>query len=143
MRSLLDINLLIALLDGGHTLHERAHAWWRNEQPPWASCPLTENGVVRILSSAAYSKTRRFSIPEIVAAWRTFTSKTDHEFWPDVVSVCDSTRFHHDRILTPKHLTDLYLLALAAERGDRLVTFDQGIQPAAVAKAKAKHLVVL
>ena len=143
MRSLLDINLLLALLDGGHTLHERAHAWWRKEKPPWASCPLTENGVLRILSGATYSKTRRFSIPEVVASWSTFTSGTDHEFWPDAISVCDPTRFHHGRILTPRHLTDLYLLALAVERGERLVTFDQGIQLAVVAKARAKHLVVL
>ena len=95
------------------------------------------------MSGTTYSKTRRFSIADVVASWNTFTAATDHEFWPDAVSVCDTAHFHHDRILTPKHLTDLYLLALAVERRGRLATFDQGIPLAAVAGAKAKHLVVL
>jgi hypothetical protein len=40
---------LVALLDQAHTFHERAHACWSgNHQSGWASCPIVENGVVRI-----------------------------------------------------------------------------------------------
>ena len=50
MRALLDVNLLIALLDPDQVFHERAHDWWEaNRSAGWASCPLTENGVVRIM----------------------------------------------------------------------------------------------
>jgi toxin-antitoxin system PIN domain toxin len=140
---LLDINVLIALLDAGHAMHERAHAWWGEKNPPWASCPLTENGVVRIMSSPAYGQTRRFGISQIVTSWNTFIGETDHEFWPDAISVCDATRVRHDRILTPRHLTDVYLLALAVERDGQLVTFDQGIPVTAVLGAGTGHLVAL
>jgi Predicted nucleic acid-binding protein, contains PIN domain len=57
MRSLLDVNLLIALLDPDHVFHERAHAWLSSHAAPGvATCPLTENGLVRILSHPSYSK---------------------------------------------------------------------------------------
>ena len=39
--------------------------------------------------------------------------------------------------------TDVYLLALAVAQGGRLVTFDRGISPDAVAGAQPKHLVTL
>ena len=46
-------------------------------------------------------------------------SAPDHAFWPDSISICDSARFDHDRMLSPRHLTDLYLLALAVEHEGR------------------------
>ena len=46
-----------ALLDPDRTFHDRAHEWWAsNMKRGWASCPLTENGVVRIMANAGYSK---------------------------------------------------------------------------------------
>jgi predicted nucleic acid-binding protein len=47
------------------------------------------------------------------------------------------------RILGPKQLTDIYLLALAVKHGGRLVTFDRAIPITAVRGAKADHVVVL
>ena len=141
MRSLLDINVLIALLDQDHAFHARAHAWWRKDQPQWASCPLTENGVVRIMASPGYSRVRQFTVSELLL--QTFTAGTKHAFWPDSVSILDATRFDHGRILLSKTLTDIYLLSLAVEKSGRLVTFDQGIEASAVARATPKNLLVV
>lgn len=50
-RALLDINVLIALVDPDHADHLRVHAWAADGlRDGWASCALTENGFVRVLS---------------------------------------------------------------------------------------------
>ena len=55
MRALLDINVLIALLDAQHVHHQQATRWMtENIDGGWASCPLTQNGVIRIMSQPAY-----------------------------------------------------------------------------------------
>jgi predicted nucleic acid-binding protein len=52
---LLDVNVLIALFDPSHVHHDAAHGWFSNSRSKgWATCPLTENAVVRILSSPSY-----------------------------------------------------------------------------------------
>ena len=67
----------------------------------------------------------------------------DHAFWPDDISIADPAVFDHARILGPRQLTDVYLLALAVKNGGRLVTFDRGIPLAAVRGATPEHLVAL
>jgi toxin-antitoxin system PIN domain toxin len=143
MRCLLDINVLIALLDPDHAFHRRAHAWWGGRGHSWASCPLTENGLVRIMASAAYSKATRFSVAAIAARLTVFMEHSNHAFWSDLLSIRDTQRFHHVAILSSKHLTDLYLLALAVENDGCLVTFDQHIPLNAVPKATPEHLIVI
>jgi len=143
MRHLLDINVLIALMDPDHAFHQRAHAWWCIQKRAWASCPLTENGLLRIMASAAYSKSTHFTVTNIAALLSSFASNSDHHFWPDSLSIRDQQYFHHGSILSSKHLTDLYLLALAVEHQGSLVTFDQHIPLNAVPTASATHLVVI
>ena len=59
MRALLDVNLLIALLDAGHIHHRLATGWLASEiASGWASCPITQNGCLRILSQPAYPGAR-------------------------------------------------------------------------------------
>jgi len=144
MRALLDINVLIALLDPDHTFHERAHAWWEvNGNSGWSSCPLTENGVVRIMSNPNYSRQLRLTPEDLVGRITEFASRTNHEFWPDDVSLRDALVFDQARIHSSRLLTDIYLLALSAARGGRLVTFDEGIPLSAVRSATTHQLVVL
>ena len=89
---MLDVNVIIALLDPDHAFHERAHLWWAaHEQAGWASCPITENAVVRIMSNPGYSAAARFTAGEMISRLRTFVEETDHQFWPDDVSVRDET----------------------------------------------------
>ena len=55
MRALLDVNVLIALLDEDHVHHGRARAWLVDRHAAgWASCPLTQNGCIRIMSQPGY-----------------------------------------------------------------------------------------
>lgn len=143
MRALLDINILIALFDPDHAFHERAHEWWSaNRQDGWASCPLTENGAVRIMSHTGYSRKMQFTPGELIARLREFADQTDHQFWGDLLSLRDDDHFVGDRIHSSRQLTDLYLLALAVSRQGRLVTFDEGIPLSAVRHAKANHLCI-
>src|SRR5215213_7577531 len=128
MRALLDINVIIALLDPDHTFHDRAHVWWaQNQSKGWASCPITENGTVRIMSNPAYSSRVRFAPADLVARIRTFASQTNHIFWPDDISLRDAGTFTAAHILGSRQLTDIYLLALATKHGGRLSTFDSSI----------------
>ncbi|MEI7731049.1 MAG: TA system VapC family ribonuclease toxin [Verrucomicrobiota bacterium] len=141
MRALLDVNVIIALLDPDHAFHERAHAWWAaNRKDGWASCPLTENGVVRIMSHPGYSQKMRFTPGDLIGRLRQFAGQSDHEFWPDGISLRDEKIFTAERIHSSRQLTDLYLLALAVEHHGRLVTFDHGIPLSSVPNAKPAHL---
>lgn len=55
---LLDVNVLIALIDPGHVQHDAAHEWFaRHGKQAWATCPLTENGLLRIVGSLRYPNT--------------------------------------------------------------------------------------
>jgi len=144
MRALLDVNVVIALLDPDHAFHESAHAWWgKNFKRGWASCPLTENGVVRLMSDPNYSEKIRFTPGDLIGRLRKFAAQSNHEFWPDEISLRDEKIFAAERIHSSRQLTDLYLLALAASHHGRLVTFDKGIPLSAVTNAKVANLCIV
>jgi toxin-antitoxin system PIN domain toxin len=144
MRALRDVNVVIALLDPDHAFHERAHDWWlKNAKSGWASCPIVENGVVRIMSNPGYSRKARFTPTDLISRLEQFATQTDHEFWPDDVSLRDGKVFTAERMHSSRQLTDLYLLALAAKRGGKLATFDQGIPISAARIAKTGNLCVV
>jgi uncharacterized protein len=142
LRALFDVNLLIALLQHDHIHHEPAHAWWSaNETEGWASCPLTQNGFLRIVSHPGYGKP--MPVATAIRRLQELVAETDHAFWPDSISLADPDLFAGDRILGPKQLTDIYLLGLAVENGGRLATFDRTISIGAVHKAEPSHLIIL
>jgi len=142
MRALLDVNVLIALLDADHVMHHKARAWFAEHAAyGWASCAITQNGCVRIMSHHAYPNGR--SVLEVATRLRMATSQPEHEFWSESVSILDPRRVDPSRIHSPRQLTDVYLLALAVARIARFVTFDQSIVLDAIVGADASHLVVL
>ena len=142
MKALLDVNFLIALFDAAHVHHADAQAWLiQNRRLGWATCPLTQNGCIRIFSQPAYPAS--LPIPEIARRLRQATAAADHEFWEDEISLTDAKRFDLTRVPHPRFLTDAYLLGLAVARKGRLVTFDRGIPVSAVLGATAKNLLPL
>ena len=142
MRALLDVNVLIALLQPHHTHFERAQAWWEANRPHgWASCPLTQNGFIRIVAQTPSRE--RLTMAEAIGRLQELASTTDHEFWPDDVALFVADRFDRTRILGPKQLTDIYLLGLAVKHGGRLATFGRAIPSAAVRGATSQHLAVI
>ncbi len=142
MRALLDVNVLIALLDANHVHHACSTRWLdSNVSQGWASCPLTQNGCVRILSQPNYPNT--VPAAEVAARLYDATQGAAHAFWPDSISVLTPDAIDWSRLLSARHLTDAYLLALAVEHRGRLVTLDEGVPVSAVKGAKDKHLVVI
>jgi uncharacterized protein len=142
VRALFDLSFLIAMFDEEHIHHENAQNWWAtNEQHGWASCPLTQNGVVRVLSQPGYS--HPISITEALDTLAEHIVRTDHVFWPDDVSLLDPQVVDHRYVLGPKQLTDIYLLALAVKNNGRLATFDRAMPIKAVRGAEARHISVI
>ncbi len=142
MRSLLDVNVLIALLDPDHTLHDVATSWFiRHGRGGWASCPLTQNGCVRIMSNPAYPNVR--PVESVIKRLGDACRGSVHQFWPDDVSLLDARTADSSRILSSTQLTDLYLLALAVAHGGRFVSFDKSITLAAILGARPQHLLTL
>jgi toxin-antitoxin system PIN domain toxin len=142
MRALLDVSVLIALFDSEHIHHAAVTRWFAEQaQHGWASCPLTQNGCIRILSQPAYAN--HAPAPLVAEILAEATADPRHEFWPDSFSLLTAGALHWDRLLTGRHLTDVYLLSLAQRNAGRLVTLDQGIPVAAVPAARAENLTVL
>lgn len=142
MRSLLDINVLIALLDADHSLHERARTWFgANARSGWASCPITQNGCVRVMTHPGYPNA--LPVRPVIERLREATENAHHEFWPDDVSLLESRTADASRIHGPRQITDLYLLALAVRREGRFVTFDASIATSAITGAEKRHLLML
>jgi len=142
MRSLLDVNFLIALLDANHASNRLATGWFaQHAAEGWASTPITQNGCVRIMSHPGYAG--RHSVMEIVSRLRAAVADVVHEFWTDSLTLLDERVIDTSRVDGPRQLTDVYLLALAVEKSGRLVTFDKAIALDAVRGAKPIHLLAL
>jgi hypothetical protein len=129
-------------MDRDHVHHRAALQWWRSDKDHgWASCPLTQNGFVRISCQGDFPG--RPTVAQAVEQLRRQIAESDHLFWPDDLSIADEGLFDRSRILGPRQITDAYLLALAAKHGGRLVTFDRSVSIRSVRRAEAKHLVVI
>lgn len=142
MRALLDVNVLIALLDSRHASHGRAREWFSAEAPGgWASCPITQNGCIRVMSHSSYPN----SVPvrAVVERLAEATAGSYHAFWPDGLTLLDPAIADSSRIHGPRQITDLYLLALAVRNKGRFVSFDQAIAIDAIRGAQPAHLVLL
>lgn len=141
-RALLDVDVLLALLDADHAQHALATAWLDEEiGGGWASCPITQNGFVRIISQARYAS----PVPAAAAAGALARACADdaHELWACDVTLLDPGVAETSRLLGPKQVTGCYLLALAVAHGGRLVTFDARVALSAVVGATEDHLTVL
>lgn len=140
MITMLDVSVLIALVDAGHTHHQAATRFFRKTQPlGWATCPLTENGFIRILGrpdgglAGNSTSVARMLLHGMLA-------KPGHHFWPDDVSLMDNRIF--PSLPGSRHLTDLYLLALAVRHGGRFATFDERIEASLIPGGPAAYHLV-
>ena len=142
LRALLDVNLLIALHDAQHVHHALVKAWFVSHAAKgWASCPLTQNGCLRILSQPNYPNP--VPMAHLVGMLQRSFSAAQHRFWPDDISMLDAARFDHALIQGHRQLTDIYLLALAVKHRGCFVTLDKRALNIAVRSAGADRLVAL
>ena len=140
--NLLDVNLLIALCDADHVHHGPAAHWFRAHRAEgWATCPLTENGLLRVMGHTAYPGGP--GSPETVRPLlQRLRSIPGHVFWEDSISVADSPALPSLQGITAKQLTDVYLLALAVHRGGGLATLDSHIDPSPVPSGRQALVLV-
>lgn len=124
-RHLLDVNVLIALVDPAHVQHDEVHAWFKRVgQKAFATCPITENGLLRIVGHPKYPNSPG-PPSSVVAALQAIRGLPGHEFWPDSISLVD-TDLADTALLSSHHrVTDSYLLALARAHRGKLATLDQ------------------
>ena len=142
MRALLDVNVLVALLDAQHVGHAKAHQWLAESLAEgWASCPITENGCVRVLTNPRYPAP--VAAAEVLTKLATAKSGSGHRFWPDDVSLTDQSVFDRSQLRGHQQVTDAYLLGLAVGHGGCLATFDSGIESAIVTGARAENLITI
>jgi uncharacterized protein len=140
--SLLDVNVLIALCDGRHEHHESAAQWFVSHAARgWASCPLTQNGAIRIMSTPAYPGARPVS--QVLAQVSALCATPHHRFWPDAVSLVQEGTLNPAHLLSHRQLTDAYLLALAVHHKGQFITLDGAIPLKAVQGAQAHDMVRL
>ncbi|MGI8800365.1 MAG: TA system VapC family ribonuclease toxin [Pseudonocardia sp.] len=116
--ALLDANLLIALAVGDHIHHATAAAWLADRTEPFATCPITQGSLVRMLVREGRSAGEARQI--LVG----FRSDHRHEFWPDELSYADVAL---TGVVGHRQVTDAYLAQLARAREGRLATFDRGL----------------
>jgi hypothetical protein len=113
---LLDANVLIALVVDNHVHHGQAEAWFAASGTGFATCPITQGSLMRLLiREGQTAESARSVLQEI-------SSDPRHEFWPDNAS-------YHDipvaGIIGHRQVTDAYLAHLARSYSARLATFDQ------------------
>jgi len=129
---LLDVNVLIALCDSTHSFFPETLDWFQdNAAEGWATCPITENGMLRILGHPNYpgggaSNPGRAS----VVLNGMIGSVPGHRFFADDISLL--TQVPSLASAKSSQLTDIYLLALAVKHGAQFLTLDQKIDPSLV-----------
>ena len=134
---LLDVNVLIALVDPAHVQHGQAHRWFsRVGRRGFATCPLTENGLIRIVGHPRYPNSPG-PPSAVVHSLVTIRGLSGHKFWPDKISVADKAFFASELLSSHSRVTDSYLLALANSNGGRLATMDQKLATEVVPNGKA------
>lgn len=124
---LLDVNVLIALVDPAHIQHDQAHDWFaRVGRTSFATCPLTENGLVRIVGHPKYPNTPG-PPSAVLQSLTAIRALPGHVFWPAHVSIADDEFFAPELLCSHARVTDSYLLALAHANGGRLATMDRNL----------------
>jgi toxin-antitoxin system PIN domain toxin len=139
---LLDVNVLIALIDPAHMQHDAAHHWFaQTGSANWATCPLTENGLLRIVGHTRYPNApgTPATVAGVLLALRALPG---HHFWPDDISLMNPALVQAERLLSHTQVTDSYLLALARRHGGKLASFDRKLVTDAVVDGQAA-LVIL
>jgi hypothetical protein len=122
---LLDVNVLLAWLWPAHEAHKAASSWMHSHrQEPWATCPITEMGFLRIVTNPSFSH-HAPAWAEAVSILRKHTEVSPrHCFWQDSLALVEMDKRLGKRIKGPSQITDAYLLALAMHHQGTLVTFD-------------------
>jgi toxin-antitoxin system PIN domain toxin len=137
-----DINVLLARFDANHADHSRTAGWFRSKRLDGIlTCPIIENGFLRIFSNPSYPSGPG-SMRDALVMLQRIRSIPGHRFVADSVSLAESSKFPGLEAASPSQLTDLYLLALAAHHSAKFVTLDQGVPSSLVQGGKSALVVI-
>ena len=142
-RLLLDVNVWVALLDDAHVHNTQALALFQQPGLQIATCPLVENGVLRVLNLPGYSQHGPAGFEAVRTKIALACADVDHTFWADDVSLRTDGLVNWGRVFGHGQITDLYLLALAVAHQGALATLDHRIALNAVVGAGKQHLMLL
>lgn len=136
-RYLLDVNVLIALVDPAHVQHDAVHEWFgRVGRKAFATCPITENGLLRIVGHPKYPNSP--GPPSAVnSALQAIRALPGHAFWPDSISLADGALADVSLLSSHSRVTDSYLLALARANKGQLATLDHKLATEVVPGGKS------
>jgi toxin-antitoxin system PIN domain toxin len=124
---LLDVNVLIALAWPSHTHHSIVRSWFREHaRTAWATCPITQAAFIRISSNPAIIADA-VRPEQALEKLKDLTGRSGHYFWPDDVSMAETSFSFPSLLIGHRQVTDAYLLALALENNGCLATLDRGL----------------
>lgn len=129
MSYLLDVNALVALFDEAHIHHQAAHEWFSAKASRgWITCPITENGLLRILSHPSYPNSA-LPMSDVADRLEEFKKAAPgYGFWRNDYSF--SEWLAGEKLpIGSIHSTDAYLLQLCNRNNGFLATFDRRIKP--------------
>ncbi|MDR0283696.1 MAG: PIN domain-containing protein [Propionibacteriaceae bacterium] len=127
MTDLADTNFLLALHVPAHPFHAPAAEWFDTCES-FATTPMTETGLVRLLTRADVMNGSPLPPAAALTLLGILKQQPHVAFWPDGEQF-ERSRFAY-ALQGPAQVTDLHLLDLAAARGGVLVTFDTRIAAA-------------
>jgi toxin-antitoxin system PIN domain toxin len=132
---LLDANVLIALAWSEHSAHERARRWFsHHSRQGWATCPMTQAALVRVLSNPAFSP-RALTLTDALQVLGRNVELPGHEFWADSIDLRQALGRMAVPLRGHQQITDAYLIALAIHNRGKLATLDRGMAQLAPAGA--------
>jgi uncharacterized protein len=136
---LLDVNVLMALGDEGHTHQAIAMKWFRTPGLDWGLCAFSEAGFLRLLSNPNVGKITLKDATQILAA---LEKRPGYRFWPIASGWGSLVAPFAGRVFGHQQVTDAYLLGLAVKENGVLVTLDKAIRTMAGPRYE-KHVLVL
>jgi uncharacterized protein len=141
---LLDVNVLVARFWEPHVFHRKVRAWMAShEREGWATCPITQAGLVRTISNPRFSQDA--PRPAEVLHWLTETLRQEpnHQFWADDLSLSIACAETVSRLRGFRQLGDAYLLGLAIHKRGRLLTLDRRMLALTTERSPARQALVI
>ena len=131
MTSLVDVNVVFAILVENHAHHSTAWRWWRKRDEKSVALSLPVRlGILRLLTNKAAMEGSPVSPEEALNAWDKFEEDPRTLWLPEAHQTLEIhfRCFVKNRQASPNLWTDAWLAALAEASAIGLTSFDTGFR---------------